>query len=419
MTFPIGILAQGAGGKGYWLARTDNGGYLTNHSADLAFTDDLVIASNDNTPRQIAVRRLDKTGALKSQYSLTRAFYVDPVDMAVSTANDAYILNYHTQSKIVWEIIKCSTTTTVGGSGIIGWQKRFEGTTLEYDINQFGSIDTDSAGNVYVTSGIYVYATTPYRPNLLIKYNSSGTLQFAKTARIGTTDTQCNTIGCNDSLTDVYVAGFGGAAADGLLIKYTSAGAVSWARQLASGSGVSLSVDPDAIAVASDGTVYVLFTGGTSTNRDNTLVKYNSSGTLQWQRKTTQSFGGDQSVSIGSDGGIYIGSNQGKVFKFDSSGNLVWKREITGMSYTNSPGVLPIGTEFYYVGNTGVLYAPTDGTTGPITGYTYAEETATTWSTGNGTSSTATISAADFAGTSINSDFALGTISDTITKVDW
>ncbi len=424
MTIPIGILSQAAGGLGYWLARTDSGGYQTNFSADLVFTDDLLLASGDSTPNQIAIRRISKTGVLQSQYSLARANYVDPIDLAVDTADNAYVLNYDSSAAyIVFNIIKCSSTTTVGGAGTISWQKRFAGTT-PFDIQGIPSIDTDSANNVYLSAWIYVYATTPYYCNLLVKYNSSGTFQFAKTARTSTNPTGCNAIGCHNSLTDVYVAGYGGANSDGLIIKYTSAGAVSWARQFTSGSGVSLDTDPDSIAVASDGTVYVLFSGGTSANRDNTLVKYNSSGTLQWQRKTTESIGADQSVSIGSDGGIYIGTNQGRIFKFDSSGTLVWKRIITGMDYGNSAGIFSIGTEFYYPGNQLVLYAPTDGTTGPIPGsspyvYTYAEETATTWSAGNGTSSTVTITGADFAGSTTNTDFALSTVSDTITKVDW
>jgi hypothetical protein len=364
MTIPVGILSQGAATLGYWLARTDSGDYRTNFSGDLAFTNDLLIASQDPAPDVIAIRRIDKTGVLQSQYALTRANYVDPVDLAVDTANNAYVLNYDSSGYINFNIIKCSATTS-GGAGTISWQKKFSGTT-PYDIVNVPSIDTDSANNVYFSATIYVYATTPYYCNLLVKYNSSGTFQFAKTGRTSTDPSGCQAVACHNSLTDVYVAGYGGGNSDGLLIKYTSTGSVSWARRFVSGSGVSLDSDPDSIAVASDGTVYVLFNGGTSSNRDNTLVKYNSSGTLQWQRKSTESIGGDQSVSIGSDGGIYIGTNQGRIFKFDSSGNLIWKRQISGMDYGNSPGIFNIGTEFYYPGNVGILYAPSDGTTGPI-----------------------------------------------------
>lgn len=423
MAIPMGILAQGGGLKSYWLARTDTGGYVTNWSADLYLSDNIVTVSNDDSPKQMAVRRIDETGTLIAQYSLTRANYVDPAGMAISANGSTYILNFYSGGTyLVWEIIKTPPPTNLGSFTGIDWQKRFEGSTLKYDINQFGSIDTDSGNDVYVTSGIYVYATTPYRANLLLKYNSAGTFQFAKTFRASGFDVECDAIGANDAVSGVAVAGT--VQKSGLVIRYTSAGVVSWQKILTSTvSAITLGADQNACAMDASGNVYVLYTGydlGTNT-RENVLIKYLSNGNPSWQRKSTTAIGGDQSVKVGADGFIYVTTNDGRVFKFDSSGNLIWKRIITGMTYNNSAGAFVTDKNtFFFPGQVGILYAPTDGTTGPITGYTYTEETATTWTTGDGlVSSVASPTVADFAGTTTNTDFAAGTITDTITKIDW
>jgi len=84
-----------------------------------------------------------------------------------------------------------------------------------------------------------------------------------------------------DSADNLYVSGASGSPSDIQLVKYSSAGVVQWQRKLASGtaeSGTSIGVD-------SSNNIYVGATIQRSGNFSAFYVaKYNSSGTLQWQR---------------------------------------------------------------------------------------------------------------------------------------
>jgi hypothetical protein len=264
-------------------------------------------------------------------------------------------------------------------SGVVQWATKIGGSTNEI----YSFIETDTLGNVYLASlitsttltisnyssapsgggavGLTTYGTLTGSTNTLclIKYNSSGTAQWATTVTasllvrdIGlATDSNNNvyftgrypSTGCTiSSYNSAPVAGgavglstYGTLTSVGLqdicLVKYNSSGVAQWATRLGSTNLDSKSK----VATDSAGNVYItgsyaaspvtisnynsapsgggaigIVTYGTLTLSGTTdvfLVKYNSSGTAQWATKISGT-GSDfePSIAVDSNSNIYI-----------------------------------------------------------------------------------------------------------------
>ena len=92
-------------------------------------------------------------------------------------------------------------------------------------------------------------------------------------------------------------------------------------------------------AIGSDGTVYV-------GSNDGKLYAINPNGTQKWNYPT----GGDvgSSPAIGSDGTLYVGSNDAKHYAINPDGSLKWSSTTGGNSFS-SPAIGTDGT--VYVGS--------------------------------------------------------------------
>ncbi len=166
-------------------------------------------------------------------------------------------------------------------------------------------VAVDSSDNIYV-AGETTSEGEGNSDTLLAKYNSSGTIQWQRI--LGGTGAEPGKSVSLDSSSNVYLFGYTGSQGAGgrdfLLVKYNSSGTLQWQRILGGtggDSGLSISFD-------SDDNAYVLGysdSSGAGSN-DFLFAKYNSSGTIQWQR----TLGG-------------TGSDLGKSVKIDSLNNLL------------------------------------------------------------------------------------------------
>ncbi|MCE5250441.1 PQQ-binding-like beta-propeller repeat protein, partial [bacterium] len=109
--------------------------------------------------------------------------------------------------------------------------------------------------------------------------------------------------------------------------------------------------------IGSDGTVYV-------ESNDSYLNAVKSDGTLKWKFQTGQAgmSAGYASPAIGADGTVYVGSEDKYLYAVTSDGTLKWKFQAGGSLYASSPAIGSDGT--VYVGSIdGYLYAVTSGGT--------------------------------------------------------
>jgi hypothetical protein len=268
-------------------------------------------------------------------------------------------------------------------------------------INQLGSsyaemgngIAVDTLDNIYVTG--YTQGglddNTSSSPNsdlFLIKYNSSGGIQWTKQMR--TSSGEMGKAITIDSSDNIYVTGLTSGALDNnsqsgnvfdhdfFLVKYNSNGTKQWTQQL----GSSENDFGRGVAVDSYNNLYV--TGETFGDLDNNtnsgsgctyppcsdifLVKYNSSGTKQWTKQLGTS-GNDSGngVIVDSSNNIYVtgytngdldnitNSGDGDIFllKYNSSGLKQWTKLMgTSQSETGMGLTIDSSDNIYVTGYT-------------------------------------------------------------------
>jgi hypothetical protein len=190
----------------------------------------------------------------------------------------------------------------------------------------FKSVAIDSDSNVYVVGGT-PRVTTFGNSGLLAKYNDSGVIQFQK--QFGTDDKVDALVdigvGSDNSLyivADYRTSSSAGQGAS-LIVKFNSSGTVQWQRQL-KGSDPTSDTESQSVALDSSDNAYVV---GAIEGGEALIAKYNSSGTLQWQ-KELEGASLFESVTVDSSDNIYV-VGRDELAKFDDTGSLIWQRALS------------------------------------------------------------------------------------------
>lgn len=227
-------------------------------------------------------------------------------------------------------------TIKYNSSGIKIWEQIYNGSGNGDDIPF--SMVLDKVGNLYVTGRSYLQSTsTDY---VTIKYNSAGMIEWIQsyTSNAGTDIAQSVAV---DTLGNVYVTGTTGATiiADIATIKYSSSGVQQWVQTYGNSGYID---EGRKVVVDRSGNVYVGATNGLASGiSDIVLIKYNSSGTLQWiqryngpgndwdfVRGLALDSNGDIIISGGSTG---IGTSTDYItIKYNPSGVLQWFQRENG-----------------------------------------------------------------------------------------
>lgn len=217
-------------------------------------------------------------------------------------------------------------------SGSIQWQKSLGSASAEIGY----AVAVDSSGNSYTAGSS---ATLGSNSIHLAKYNSSGTIQWQRSlGALGADEGYAIAVDASG----VYVSGENGAG-NFQLAKYDTSGAIQWQRELAGGGSTE---QAKAIALDSSSNVYFCGSSDTSGSNDIQVVKYNSSGTIQWQRRlgganNDRGFG----IAIDSSSNVYAcgfstdsGSLDIQLAKYNSSGTIQWQRKL-GSASSSSLGL--------------------------------------------------------------------------------
>jgi hypothetical protein len=387
-TYGTGISAQGSSSR--------NNALLVKYNSSGTALWARTVSSGDGNSSFFSVA-VDSSGnvyAAGSQSSYTSVYTYDTgVSAQGSSSQDNVVLvKYNSSGTALW------ARTVSSGNGATSFQ----------------SVAVDSSGNVYAagyqsgdtTITTYTYGTgvsakgsSLTRNAVLVKYNSSGTAQWARTTSAGNNMT-CFLSVAVDSSDNVYAAGtqndtvtytYGsGVFAQGsssssnvVLVKYNSSGTALWAQTSSTGFHGSAFTS---VAVDSSGNVYAaglqagstsVYTYGTGVSAQGpnasqnnvVLVKYNSSGTALWARTLVSTDkdnarSGFQSVAVDSSGNVYAAGEQGGygttysydtgvsaqgpfptnevLVKYNSSGTALWARTVSsgsGNSYFSSVAV--------------------------------------------------------------------------------
>lgn len=255
-------------------------------------------------------------------------------------------------------------------SGNLKWIKQLgdtaEGTLIAAgasdSTDRVNAITTDNSGNIYIGGGTQGSLGEPNGGSydaFIIKYDSSGTFQWIK--QLGDTaegteiaanasDGQDTVKGITtDNSGNIYLGGYtqddlgepnGGALNDTFIVKYNSSGTFQWIQQLGdtaegtiiAAGAASLNDRVGGITSDSSGNIYI---GGYTTGNlgetngggnDTFIVKYDSSGTLLWIKQLGDTAEGTIIGAGDSDGSDIVGG-----IATDASGNIY----IGGFTYGN------------------------------------------------------------------------------------
>lgn len=367
----LGLTSSGytAIGNGYWINRTSKAS--TNVSS---YPKSIAVDSSGNmyyvgysyahpggTDYSQNVVKYNSSGEIVWQRSLDTASISDAAySVSLDSSGNVYVFGTGTANSY-------GTYVKFNSSGVLQWQKRLTDSFI-YVFPQDSAVD--SSGNLYL-SGITYNNTTNTFDGTVIKFDSSGNITWQRRAYTNNQDA-FNGIAL-DASNNVYVCGvsgtFGGVL-KGVAVKYNSSGSLQWQREFSS----SYTVDSQSIVCDSTGAVYVASFYSDSSGGTNfgSLIKYNSSGVLQWQTKTTylaypvssSTNANSMSLAVDSSDNIYVISTSsqyttsgGTVYgspnliqKFNSSGTQQWARNFNLDNYIGN-GLATIATNGndYYI----------------------------------------------------------------------
>ncbi len=286
---------------------------------------------------------------------------------ASATANDPFLVKYSSSGTVQW-IAKLQSSA--GGSGD---RNNCICSTSDGGIIAAGFYFTNGSLTAYnanlTTFATILPASSTGQDPCLVKYSSSGTVQWIAKLQSSSTGTDQILSICSTSDGGVVAAGFyassdtftaynanlttfatilpaSSTGNDPFLVKYSSSGTVLWIAKLQSSStgmdhiqSICPTLDGGIVAAGfydSTGTLtaynanltaFTTILPASSNDTDPFLIKYSSAGTVQWIAKLqSSSTGGDQILGIcsTSDGGIVAAgyyNSTGTLTAYDATGN--------------------------------------------------------------------------------------------------
>lgn len=236
-------------------------------------------------------------------------------------------------------------------SGSFRWQQ-----SVPSAVTDLRDVTVDSSGNTYVCGRFD-------HQGLLLKYNASGVLQWQVTlnyAYSSSSRPEEFTKLTPDTNGNIYVAGkyykdsvYGTAA---VLAKYNSSGTLQWQRYLDSASTYQDYFNCVSTSIISGD---VVAAGKTSTGL--AVARYESNGTLKWSRRVTDGTLTPSAVKILPATTLVLATQNPVtspydsnivIFAFNNRGGFLWQRRLKTTGYDSGAGLTATnGVLYYIVGN--------------------------------------------------------------------
>ena len=343
--------SSGSGGSDFLIAKYNSSGTLQWQKtlggtlSDVAFSvaidssGNIIVAgytaSSGSGGNVVLIAKYNSSGTLQWQKTLGGTGNEIVYSFAIDSSDNIIVAGYIDDSTGSIDIL----IAKYNSSGSLLWQKTLIGTGSD----NAQSVAIDSLDNIIV-AGYITYSNS--NDFLIAKYNSSGSLLWQK-ALGGRGNDQAYSVAI-DSLDNIIIAG--STDYDFLIAKYNSSGSLLWQKTLG-GGGLGNNEFAYSVAIDSSNNIIVAGTSSGSGGSDFLIAKYNSSGTLLWQ-KTLGGTGSDvaYSVAIDSSNNIIVGgwttssgygSNDVLISKYNSSGSLLWQKTLggTGNDYARSVAI--------------------------------------------------------------------------------
>jgi len=243
------------------------------------------------------------------------------------------------------------------GSGMQQWNRTWGGSDYDYG----DGVAVDSLDNIYVVGSTSSFGVGS-SDIVLVKYDSSGVQQWNRTWG-GSSGDSGNAVAV-DSLDNIYIVGstssFGDIYGDMVLVKYNGSGVQQWNRTWGGSdydNGFGIEVDSSHNIYLVGITDTIPGAGGWNM----VLVKYDSSGVWQWTRQWGWGdYDEGRGVAIDSSENIYVVGTTNNMFltrnddmfllKYDSSGVLQWYRTWGGALDDYGMGITIDSLDNVYLG---------------------------------------------------------------------
>lgn len=387
----------------YWFSAYNTSAQAQGIGVDNSSNSFIAGKLNASTPYNLFIAKYDQQRTMLWQRRLYNSYSTAAFDISVDTSGNAVTVGLAGNGSTFDTIVAKYDT-----SGTISWQRSLNtGLSSITDNSYWPKVATDSSDNIYIAGS---EATNVF----LAKYNSSGTIQWQRKLTSSSFIPQVAV----DSSGNPYILCYTSSAVN--LIKYDSTGSLQWKIKIT--KSAENPVPYGRLKVDSSGNIYIGFTR-TGGNQHATLVKVNSSGSIVYQKEitATSAYGNSYSIDIDPLDNVYWTGENGSIpfiVKLDSSGNILWQATLSGSSYINKVSDIAADSANVYLtgynGNTTALSytftekLPVDGS---LTG-TYAVPTSYGTETFSYTTSTFSLTTTTYTvGTSSLTDSA-GTLTD-------
>jgi len=416
---------QGAGGVGggggYFLAQTAVSGTAVNvYGIDVNSSGDIVFGGTYSSNDIVGI--VDAGGNLLVNKSFTNTY---------NPPSQCKDVKFTPSGNIVGLFDSASNDLLIEFQvdGTVNWStfSDFSGIYTPYALAINGS-----SGDIYTIGS---YRQSPYAAAdwdiLINRYSSSGGRQGSQTQNTGYYQfmnyadigiDSSNNVYFSTNFYDLGAQEFGLAYVRKVSSTLSTSG--GWVRT----RGVTSGQYTLTHAAAVDSSDNVIIVGETPdpTFKSPYIIKFNSSGTEQWQRRLTHSLNDNIStyhVTTDASDNIYVGGTGGYFFKYNSSGSLLWQRKLV-LSGTaqqiNRIAVDDTNEAVLIAGTNCIAKLPADGSgTGTYGNFVYSDPSSFTSNTATlgqpyTTGSLVGTSVTDRASTSSSSDQAITLTTSTI-----
>lgn len=248
-------------------------------------------------------------------------------------ANNIYLAGY----TFGYEEDRNFLVMKIGASGTMHWAKTINGSSNAQSVDDAIALAIDNTGNIYAT-GFVKNSGTGY-DIMLAKYSPLGDSLWSRQYNYATANETDKAVAIAiDASNNVYISGRSDQDAtdvsndDIITLKYNSTGTLVWEKRY-NGTGNGLD-NAKSIQISTAGNIYVAGKTFNGTNLDMIVIKYNSAGVQQWVKTFNGGFGDDEikAINIDADENVYVTGNttsatgdlDATIIAYNSGGTLIW-----------------------------------------------------------------------------------------------